>query len=190
MIHDRPWRRLASVIAREPEVIDHDACWLGWHVRELHAWRWPTHATRAAARSLAESSAVTIRWLRKNLLGRRVWLCGVACLDGIPFMLFQNAGREGDDYTASWVVDEARYVEAVRRLSGRAKPRVPAVCDPRWRYPDAGYFYGHDLDDVSSTHNHDLACDPDEHPFFASVSWRRARVLSRMEGRDYLARRR
>lgn len=178
------------MIAREPESVDHDARWLGWHVPDLSAWRWAPRDLAETVPRLAERASVTIRWLRKNQLGRRVWLCAVACFDGIPFMLFQNAGREGDDYTASWVVDEARYVEAVRRLSGCARPRVPAVCDPRWRYPDAGYFYGHDLDDVSSTHNHDLACDPSEDPFFASVSWRRARVLSRMEGRDHLARHR
>ena len=185
----RPWRRLVDLLAREPEQVDHDARWLAWHVPELAAWRWASHPTETTARRLAADAHVTIRWLRKNELGRRVWLCGVVCLDDVPFMMLQNGGREGDDAEASWVFDEARYAEAVRRLSGRARPRVPPLCDLRWRYPDLGNFYGHDLDDVSSSFNHDLCASSDEDPFFARVSYPRSRVLSRMERRDYLARR-
>lgn len=190
MSKNQRWRRLSDVIARTPDRIDGDVRWLGWHIPELSEWRWATRRIASTASALGAGADVTIRWLRKNQLGRRVWLCGVACMDGVAFMVFQNGGREGDDVTGAWVVDEALYVEAVRRLSGRSRPRVPEVCDPRWRYPDLGRFYGHDLDEVGSTFNMDLCVSPDDDPFFAAVSHGRDRVLHRMQRRDALAKQR
>jgi len=148
------WRRLADILARRPEHVDHDARWLAWHVPELGELRWAECRDRVASR--AKAAGVSVRWFRKNDLGRRVWLLAAACLDGVPFLVFQNGGREGDDEMASWVVDGARYAEAIYRLTGRSRPRVPAVCDLSWRYPDLGCFFGHDLDDPASRCNMDL----------------------------------
>lgn len=190
MTKNHKWRRLASIVAREPERIDHDVRWLGWHIRELCEWRWASRSTAALAEAIGKSAAVTVRWLRKNELGRRVWLCGVACLDGVAFMVFQNGGREGDDVTDAWVVDEALYVEAVRRLSDRSRPRVPEICDLRWRYPNLGNFWGYDLDEIGSMFNHDLDTSPDDDPFFAAISFGRERVLRRMLNREALLKQR
>ncbi len=104
---------------------------------------------------LPEPRGVSIRWARKNTLGRRVWLCGVVCLDGAPFMVIQNAGREGDDERYAWVFEEGLYVEAVRRLSDRGRVRRPERCLIRWRYWHLGVMFGLDIDDPAASENLD-----------------------------------
>ena len=47
---------------------------------------------------------------------RRYWAIWSAWLDGKPYMLMQNAGREGDDYRERYITDNNLYNEALQLL--------------------------------------------------------------------------
>lgn len=172
----KTWRRIADMVAREPERVDHDLWWLADFVPDLVrlSTRDRLELDRAALRC-----GVAVRWLRKNTLGLRVWLCGVATLDGRPWMLFQCAGKGGDCDRASWVLDAAAYAEAVHRLSGRARPRVPQLSLLHWRDPRLGAFYGQDIDGPGSTYNQDLMPNDADPPHLMQLASRRYYALSR-----------
>lgn len=59
---------------------------------------------------------------RRNWVLAAVWF--VNSRDGIdrPFMIVQNAGREGDDHAARFITDEATYKEAARYLKSLCPP--------------------------------------------------------------------
>jgi len=60
---------------------------------------------------------------RRNWVLAAVWL--VNSRDGIdrPFMIVQNAGREGDDWSRRIITDVATYKEAARHLKGMCIPQ-------------------------------------------------------------------
>lgn len=47
-----------------------------------------------------------------NIDGRRIWALGYATFDDIPFMIIQNAGREGDDHVQEYVFNKEVYEQA------------------------------------------------------------------------------
>ena len=51
-----------------------------------------------------------------NIDGRRIWALGYATFDDIPFMIIQNAGREGDDHVQEYIFNEEVYEQAVELL--------------------------------------------------------------------------
>ena len=60
---------------------------------------------------------IEIRWAKyHNLDYRRYWALGSIWFDGRPFMIIQNAGREGDDHYRRFITDDDTYREAARYL--------------------------------------------------------------------------
>jgi hypothetical protein len=58
-----------------------------------------------------------------NVDHRRNWVLASVWLDGRPFMIVQNAGREGDDHAKRFITDAATYVEAARYLKSLCLPQ-------------------------------------------------------------------
>ena len=54
---------------------------------------------------------------------RRNWVLASVWLDGRPFMIVQNAGREGDDHAKRFITDTATYAEAARYLKSLCVPQ-------------------------------------------------------------------
>ena len=88
-----------------------------------------------------------------NFDGRRFWrLCGV-WYKGKPVMILQNAGREGDDYSESFITDFIQYKRMTKYLRKHAtmhddtKEDDERIVDPS---VDMGIklteFYGNELD--------------------------------------------
>lgn len=127
---------LAALLRRSPHVVDGDASFF---------------AEAAGVRDPAASEDVTFRWLRKHTLGfgripeRRVWVCGFAQWRGAPFALVQEAGKRADVSTLH-VFDGAGYTNAVRRMTGASRVRVPPLVKIHWNLADAGIMYGMCLD--------------------------------------------
>jgi hypothetical protein len=48
--------------------------------------------------------------------GRRIWTLASIWFDGAPFMIIQNAGREGDDHYRRFITDLDAYLAATRYL--------------------------------------------------------------------------
>jgi len=65
--------------------------------------------------------------------GRRIWRLGYVSLDGKPFMVIQNAGREGDDHDARFISDKALFWECVAYLRSLANSDDD---DVTWYSPD------------------------------------------------------
>lgn len=82
---------------------------------------------------------------------RRFWALAAVCFDGMPFMIIQNAGREGDDWAKRFVTSEYTYRAAVKYLKSIAL--VPEVTDmtndlvdPEVDNGSLTAFYGNSLD--------------------------------------------
>ncbi len=98
--------------------------------------------------SFAPSERVTVRVVHyTDFDGRRYWQLATVWLDDEPFMVIQNAGREGDDHYARFVTDAERYGEAVRYLASLAlaDPEPGDVVDPDEPRDDLDTFYGDSL---------------------------------------------
>jgi len=80
---------------------------------------------------------------------RRCWRLSGAYLDGEPFMIMQNAGREGDDYHARFITNADLYRQAVKYATGLLLPRIhdeiPDTVDPTSDIPSLSTFYGDSL---------------------------------------------
>lgn len=48
--------------------------------------------------------------------GRRFWRLSGVFLDGLPIMITQNAGREGDDHAARFITDASAYKEMIEYI--------------------------------------------------------------------------
>lgn len=82
--------------------------------------------------------------------GRRIWSLSSMWLDGKPFMIMQNAGREGDDHAQRFITDISAYTELVSLLHSLRIPddaEVENVIDPEENRNDIDTFYGYSLDD-------------------------------------------
>jgi hypothetical protein len=82
--------------------------------------------------------------------GRRVWVMFSVWLDGKPFMICQEAGREGDDYKDRLITDAALYAEAVLYLHSLYEypeddPTARDVIDPDEDVPGLEAFYDNSL---------------------------------------------
>jgi hypothetical protein len=80
---------------------------------------------------------------------RRIWALASVWFDGKPFMIVQNAGKEGDNHYKRFVTDEATYKEALKYLSSIvlfADKPVEDVVDADADIPNLTSFYSHTLD--------------------------------------------
>jgi len=102
---------------------------------------------------------VLLRWYKNfNFDGRRFWALAAVCFDGLPFMIIQNAGREGDDWARRFITDEGTYWAAMRYLKTIAlipeASRVDDVVDPDVDIKGLTDFYGNSLDDHFEMHRY------------------------------------
>lgn len=80
---------------------------------------------------------------------RRTWRLASVWFDGKPFMVIQNAGREGDDHYKRFVTDEETYVATVtylKTLCPAAVTKVEDVVGPNDEVVGLTEFYGNSLD--------------------------------------------
>ncbi len=82
--------------------------------------------------------------------GRRIWSLSTFWLDREPFMITQNAGREGDDHARRFITDIPRYQSAVSYLNSLhiADIHPEDVIDPDVDMPELTRFYNHTLGDL------------------------------------------
>lgn len=64
---------------------------------------------------------VSIRYLKDYADGRKVWVVGIVFYYNSPVMLFQNAGREGDDHYSRYIIDQDAYYMMVGYLLSLVK---------------------------------------------------------------------
>lgn len=80
---------------------------------------------------------------------RRIWALASVWFDGKPFMIVQNAGKEGDSYARRFITDEATYREASKYLASIvlfADKSIEDVVDAETDIPNLASFYQHTLD--------------------------------------------
>ena len=80
---------------------------------------------------------------------RRIWALKTVWFDGKPFMVTQNAGREGDDYRKRFITDVGifkEFVQYVKQLSDIQEYYLNDVISPEKDFPELTYFYRHKLD--------------------------------------------
>lgn len=85
--------------------------------------------------------------------GRRIWRLASVWLDGEPFMIIQNAGREGDDHHARFITDTERYKEAVAYVKSIVPPdfaELPDVVRADEDIPTLTEFYSDSLQAISA----------------------------------------
>lgn len=130
---------------RKPEDIDHCIYVLnsGWynHVPELEFNVLPTEDPGKRI------SIHTYKYF--NFDGRRYWALRSVWLDEKPFMIIQNAGREGDDHAHRFITDVAMYTEAVaylRTVVNTPDEEIPDVVNVTDEIVSLTEFYGNSLD--------------------------------------------
>lgn len=117
-----------ELYAREPARRDYDisvffGCYFN-HMPEIRETLWPQML------GPGENARVEIRYYKDHSYdGRRIWRLCAAFLDGQPFMIMQNAGREGDDHYARFVTDIETYRDAVRYVKSLAPVRFEEISD-------------------------------------------------------------
>lgn len=137
-----------ELYARAPESVDHGLGILhGFyynHVPELEHDILPAEDPH---------QRVAVRYYKNfNFDHRRFWALAAVCFDGLPFMIIQNAGREGDDHAERFVTDEGTYWAAMRYLKTIALvpehhvDRAKDVVDPDVDIKGLTDFYGNSLD--------------------------------------------
>lgn len=100
---------------------------------------------------LKQNTRITISVYKDhNFDGRRIWRLCVLRFDGAPFMVTQNAGREGDDHKVRFIFNEDVYQEAVKYIhSLLPEPictQIPDVVDVELDIPTLTAFYDNRLD--------------------------------------------
>lgn len=148
----------ATLYERKPESMDHA-------VGILNGFYY-NHVPELAGDTLPDedpNKRVQIRYYQNfNFDGRRFWRLASVWYatkdskdsndcDWKPFMIIQNAGREGDDHHKRFVTDAALYEEAARYLKTIVLFRECSdldkdVVDPLVDVPKLTEFYGNELD--------------------------------------------
>lgn len=101
---------------------------------------------------------VEIRYLKDfNFDSRRFWRLASVWFSGKPVMIIQNAGREGDDYSASFITDGWQYrvmIGYLATLQKHDKIEDRAI-DPDIDVPNLTSFYGYELEGYFSPHGYE-----------------------------------
>ena len=80
--------------------------------------------------------------------GRRCWSLRTVWFEGKPFMITQNAGREGDDHRQRFITDVEvykKFVDYVKSLTNTQEYYLEDVIEVDEDYPNLINFYGNDL---------------------------------------------
>lgn len=104
-----------------------------------------------------KSDRVKIRAVRDHSYdGRRIWRLAVVWFDGMPVMVFQNAGREGDDFAKRFVVGSEALKKMsvhIMELKANATPFSEIETHPMDQdMPELTYFYDQDLNGMFAYH--------------------------------------
>ena len=101
-----------------------------------------------------KSERLEIRYYKDHHYdGRRIWRLASVWFDGEPFMVIQNAGREGDDHAARFITNVEQYKQAVIYVKSLLPPafgKVSDIVSADDDIPDLTEFYSDSLDRVSS----------------------------------------
>lgn len=84
--------------------------------------------------------------------GRRIWRLASVWFDNKPFMVIQNAGREGDDHAARFITDVGLYKQAATYVKSIVPPdfkELPDVVSADEDVPTLTEFYGDSLQAMS-----------------------------------------
>lgn len=145
--------RPSELYQRTPERVDSDlsvlfGCYFN-HMPETginDGWR--------LAGNNVSSERVQIRYYKDhNYDGRRIWRLASIWFDDEPFMIIQNAGREGDDHSARFITDLPRYMQAVAYVKSILPPRfgdISDVVDEDADIPSLTSFYSSSLEMVGT----------------------------------------
>ena len=80
--------------------------------------------------------------------GRRCWSLRTVWFDSQPFMITQNAGREGDDHRQRFITDVEiykKFVDYVKSLTNSQEYYLEDLIEIDKDYPNLTNFYGNDL---------------------------------------------
>lgn len=100
---------------------------------------------------MKENTRVEIRIYKYfDFDGRRFWRLTGVFFGGLPVMITQNAGREGDDHTARFVTDVHAYKKMVKYIRELLplpdEEEIPDVVSADDDFPGLTDFYGNSLD--------------------------------------------
>lgn len=79
---------------------------------------------------------------------RRCWSLRTVWFEGKPFMIIQNAGREGDDHRQRFITDVETYkkfVDYAKSLTDSQEYYLEDLIELDKDYPNLINFYGNDL---------------------------------------------
>lgn len=140
----------SDLYQRQPEKVNNDlsvlfGCYYN-HMPEAGENYWQIRSPAV------ESKRLEIRYYKDHSYdGRRIWRLASVWFDGNPFMIIQNAGREGDDHSARFITDAGRYEEAVVYVKSLLPPdfgTIPDVVEAEVDIPSLTSFYSSDLETV------------------------------------------
>ncbi len=83
--------------------------------------------------------------------GRRTWTLKTVWYGGCPFMIVQNAGREGDDHQDRFITNKDVYIKfvlAIQALLVTTEEHISDVIDPNEPWNDLDRFYGQSLSET------------------------------------------
>lgn len=102
--------------------------------------------TKDYLEALSKNDRITIKiYGLMNMDSRRYWVVFGVFLDGLPVMVCQRAGREGDDVVNRYVTDVALYkntIEYIRELIPTKFEELEIVDPDQPFKEDITYFYG------------------------------------------------
>lgn len=127
-VYSKESMRVIDLFRRPFEVIDDDISWLCVFVPELLKV-WPHWHPKPKGLRL---DRVSMRWWKKNMIGRRIALYGALYFDEIPVLIMQRCGREGDDVMRMWCINDAYYKEAFKYILDRDTIRIPVPQEKYW----------------------------------------------------------
>lgn len=84
----------------------------------------------------------------RRLDARRIWKLTSVWFDGQPFMITQNAGREGDDHVARFISDYTTFAQAInylRTLDNKEPNFGQPPIDPTKEFDELTNFYDFDI---------------------------------------------
>ena len=100
---------------------------------------------------LSQNKLVVIRFYKMfNFDARRFWSLASVWYEGLPVMIIQNAGREGDDHHERFITDRDLYYRMLGYIwsisLNKHEELKGDLVDPNVDVPGLTSFYGNSLD--------------------------------------------